>query len=87
MYSTYKVILIPKFNAKAMSARKDRKIQTKAVQGKLCRSNYKFRQSLIKKIEFFSHCKVIVCDESYTCNTCGCCSVINDKLGSSKVLM
>eukprot|EP00122_Pirum_gemmata_P010897 Pgem_evm1s10088 len=31
--STYKVILIPKFNAKAMSARKGRKIHTKTVRG------------------------------------------------------
>ena len=33
--STYKVILIPKFNAKAMSARKGRKIHTETVRGML----------------------------------------------------
>ena len=49
--STYKVILIPKFNAKAMSARKGRKIHTKFVRGMLCQSYCKIRQRLIAKSE------------------------------------
>ena len=60
--STYKVILIPKFNVKAMSARKGRNIHTKIVRGILCWSHYKFRQHLITKSELFSDCKVIKCD-------------------------
>ena len=68
-----------------MSARKGRKIHTKTVRGMLCWSHYKFRQHLIAKSELFSDCKVIECDESYTCKTCGYCGVINDKLGGSKV--
>ena len=69
--SNYKVILIPKFNSKAMSQRKGRKIHTKTVRGMLCWSHYKFRQRLIAKSELFSDCKVIECDESYTSKTCG----------------
>ena len=46
-------------------------------------SHYKFRR-LINKSELFSDCKVIQCDESYTCKTCGYCDVINDKLGGSE---
>ena len=51
----------------------------------LCWSHYKFRQRLINKNELFSDYKVIECDESYTCKTCGYCGVIYDKLGGSKV--
>ena len=36
LYSTYKVILIPKFNVKAMSVRKDGNVLTKTVRGVLC---------------------------------------------------
>ena len=50
LYSTYKVILIPKFNVKAISVRKGGKIHTKTVRGMLCWSHYKFRR-LIKKNE------------------------------------
>ena len=83
--STYKVILIPKFNAIAISARKGRKICTGTVRGVLCWSHYKFRHRLIAKSELFSDCKVIECDELYICKTCGYCGVINDKHGGSKV--
>ena len=65
--STNKVILIPKFNAKGMSIRKGRKIHTKTVRGMLCWSHYKFNQRFISKSELFSDCKVLECDESYTC--------------------
>ena len=51
-----------------------------------CWSHYKFRQRLIAKSEFFSDCKVIKCDESYTCKSCGYYGVINDKLGVIKCL-
>ena len=47
-------------------------------------SHYKFRR-LINKCELFSDYKVIECDESNTCKTCGLCGVINDKLGGNKV--
>ena len=57
-----------------MSARKGRKIHTKTVQGMLCWSHYKFKR-LINKSELFSDCKVIECDESNTCKTCG---IINE---------
>ena len=68
-----------------MSARKGREIHTKTMRGMLCWSHYKFRQRLIAKSELFSDSKVIECDESYTCKTCGYCGVINDKFCSSKV--
>ena len=83
--STYKVILIPKFNGKAMSARKGRKIHTKTVRGLLSWSHYKFRQRLINKSELFSDCKMIECYESYTYKICRYCGVINDKLDGSKL--
>ena len=83
--STNKVILVPKFNATALSARKGRNIHNKTVRGMLYLSHYKFRQRLIAESELFSDCKMLECDESYTCITCGYCGVINDKLGVSKV--
>ena len=84
--STYNVILIPKFNAKAMSARKGRKIHIKTERGMFWWSHHRFRQRLIAKSELFSGCKVIEYDESYTCKTCRYWGVINDKLGGSKVI-
>ena len=50
----------------------------------LCWSHYKFWR-LIHNSELFINCKVIECDESYTCKTCGYCGIINDKFGGSKV--
>ena len=67
-----------------MNARKGRKIHTKSVRGMLCWPYFKFRR-LIAKSELFSDCKVIECNELYTCKTCGYCGVINDKLGGSIV--
>ena len=66
--STYKVILIPKFQAKAMSKRKGRNINNKTVRGMLCWSHYRFRQRLIAKSELFDECKVIECVEAYISN-------------------
>ena len=63
-----------------MSARKGRKVHTETVRVLLCWSHYKFRQHLIAKSELFSDCKVIECDESYTCKTCGYSGVINNKM-------
>ena len=68
-----------------MSARNCIKIHTKTVRGMLSWSHYEFRQRLINKSELFSDCKLIECEESFTCKTCGYCGVINDKLGCSKV--
>ena len=82
---TYKVILIPKFNSKAMSKKANRKIHRKTVRGMLCWAHYRFRQRLINKSMLFKDCKVIECDEAYTSKTCGYCGTINYKLGSSKV--
>ena len=72
----YKVILIPKFNAKATSKRKGRKIHKKTVRGMLCWAHFRFRQRLIKKSMLFKDCKVIECDEAYTSKTCGYCGTI-----------
>ena len=83
--STYKVILIPKFQGKAMSKRKRRRITKQTARGMLCWSHYRFRQRLIAKSELFDDCKVIECDEAYTSKTCGYCGTYNDKLGASKV--
>ena len=63
--STYKVILIPKFQGKDMSKRKINSKNSKTVRGMLCWSHYKFGQGLIAKSELFEDCKVIECDEAY----------------------
>ncbi len=83
--SNYKVILIPKFEVKSMSQRKNRKIRRKTVRQMACWSHYYFRQRLKDKSELFNDCNVIECDEAYTSKTCGYCGIINTKLGSSKV--
>ena len=81
----YKVILIPKFESSRMVRRAGRKIKSATARGMLTWSHYAFREMLKAKAELFPWVKVVECDEAYTSKTCGCCGVIHQTLGGSKV--
>src|SRR5262249_29836861 len=50
-------------------------------------SHYRFRQRLLAKAREYPRCKVVLVDEAHTSKTCGCCGVLNQKLGGSKVFL
>lgn len=81
---TYKVILIPKFESSRMVRRGRRKIRSKTARNMLTWAHYAFRAILKDKAELFPWVKVVECDEPYTSKTCGCCGIINHKLGGAK---
>ncbi len=67
----YKTIYIPEFNTKQMISKK--KNLTYAVKRSMQGlSHYRFRMRLITKAAE-TNIKVVVCDESYTSQTCGKC--------------
>lgn len=82
----YKVILLPEFNTKQMVNRKlkKRKIGKLTARNLMCLSHYKFKMRL-KYLANKYGSKVIECCECYTSKTCGKCSALNYKLGSSEV--
>ena len=83
--TSYRVVLLPKFETSRMCTGPRRKINNKVVRGMMTWAHYRFRQTLLAKAELYPACRVIVCDEAYTSKTCGQCGAINRKLGGSKV--
>jgi putative transposase len=85
----YNVIYLPTFNTQEMIKKSTskglRKINSNSARMLTAWSHYKFKTRLLYKASLVSHCKVIICDESYTSKTCTCCGKLNDKLGGSKV--
>ena len=80
----YKVILLPKFDVSQMMKRFHRRISRKTVRQMVTWAHFRFRKRLLWKQQFFSKCKVIICDEAYTSKTCGKCGFIHQKLGGAK---
>ena len=75
----------PIFETSRMVSRGGRKINSKTARSMLTWSHYAFRALLKAKAELYPWVKVIECNEAYTSKTCGCCGVINHKLGGSKM--
>lgn len=69
----YNKILIPEFEAKKMTEKKNRKIKSKTVRQMGLISHFKFRQKLKTKAEEYK-CKVELVSEAYTSKTCGNCN-------------
>ena len=77
----YKVILLPRFGVKSLS----KNISSKKVNRELYNlSHFKFKMRLKEKA-LQHNCKVIECCESYTTQTCTCCGVPNNNIGSKKL--
>jgi transposase len=87
--ANYRVVLLPAFESSGMvpkikSNGKKRVISSPAARSLLTWSHYKFRQRLLSKAREYPHCRVIVCDEQYTTQTCSQCFRLNPGVGSSK---
>jgi putative transposase len=79
--STFKNIFIPKFESQELiRINKFKKFR----RDLLSLRHYTFRERLIANSKLKNNCKVHVCTEEYTTQTCGRCGVIN-LIGSSEV--
>jgi putative transposase len=81
----YSVVLLPSFKTQEMAIRKQRNIGSKTARAMLTWSHYRFKQRMLFKRQEMPWCKVVVCDEAYTSQTCGRCGMLNKKLGAKKV--
>lgn len=90
LLETFDCILLPAFQSKKMSQKKQehgnkkRKLGRKTVRQMLNWCHYSFREYLLHKVKEYPGKRVIVCDEAYTSKCCGNCGTLNQKLGSSK---
>ena len=90
LLETFDCILIPAFQSKKMSRKKQeqgkgkRNIGCKTVRQMLNWCHFSFRQFLMHKAMEYPGKRVVVCDEAYTSKCCGKCGTLNEKLGSSK---
>jgi putative transposase len=47
-------------------------------------SHYKFKTRLINKAREYANCRVIICSEEYTSQTCSECEFLHCKIGGAK---
>lgn len=85
LVNNYDVIYLPDFETKTMVKTRGRKMGRKAVHDMLSLSHYLFKEYLLWSAE--KHGKeVVIVNESYTSKTQSWDGVINEKLGSSRVM-
>jgi putative transposase len=82
--TSYRTILLPKFETSRMVRKRDRKLRSKTVRQMCTWAHFRFRELLIAKAELFPWCKVIICDEAYTSKTCGRCGALHQQLQGNK---
>jgi putative transposase len=80
----FQVILLPIFNTKNMSNKKNRKISKTTTRLLLGLRHYDFQQKLIWKAKQRGR-TVILCKEHYTTKCCSKCGELNHKIGSKKI--
>ena len=85
LVTTYRVVLIPKFDTSKMVKRGSRRIASKTARAMLTWSHYRFRQSLLNKAREYPWCRVLECEEPYTSKTCTRCGSLHHKLGGAKI--
>jgi putative transposase len=83
--TTFKVILLPKFNVSYMVNKKTRNISSKTARSMLTWSHYRFRSKLLLKAKQYKDCNVVICDEQFTSKTCSKCGELNQKLKGQKI--
>ena len=83
LVKNFQNIVIPHFESKSMSNRKNRKINKTTTRNMLGLSHYKFLQKLEFKCKEYQR-NLIITSEEYTSKTCGNCGLINQKPGGSK---
>ncbi len=85
MVKNYDVIYLPEYETKPMVKTKGRKIGRKAVHNMLSLSHYMFKELLLWMAKKYGK-QVIIVNESYTSKTQSWNGVINEKLGSSRIM-
>lgn len=81
----YKVILLPEFKTSQMVKKGKRKLSNQTARSMCTWGHYRFRELLKNKVELYSNCSLIICDEHYTSKTCGSCGNLQSNLGSKKI--
>ena len=75
----YSVVLLPKFEAKRLSARKGRTMAKRTVRRMLALAPYRFRQFLLHKAREYGT-EVAICNERWTSKTCTVCGGVKHDL-------
>jgi putative transposase len=77
-------IFLPKFETQTMVFRSRRKISSKTARNMLTWSHYRFKTRFMNKTREYPNCRVIICGEEYTSQTCSECGYFHCKVGDSK---
>jgi putative transposase len=80
----YNTIFLPKFETQKMVSKRQRKINSKTARKMLTWSHYRFKTRLMNKAREYPNCRVIICGEEYTSQTCSECGYLHRKIGGSK---
>ena len=80
----YSTIFLPKFETQKMVSKRQRKINSKTARKMLTWSHYRFKTRLMNKAREYPNCRVIICGEEYTSQTCSECGYLHRKIGGSK---
>jgi putative transposase len=80
----YSTIFLPKFETQRMVSKRQRKINSKTARKMLAWSHYRFKTQLMNKAREYSNCRLIICGEEYTSQTCSECGYLHRKIGGSK---
>jgi putative transposase len=80
----YNTIFLSKFETQRMVFRSRRKISSKTARNMLTWSHYRFKTRLMNKAREYPNCRVIICGEEYTSQTCSECGYLHRKIGGSK---
>jgi putative transposase len=67
-----------------MVFRSRRKINLKTARKMLTWSHYRFKTRLMNKAREYPNCRVIICGEEYTSQTCSECGYLHRKIGGAK---
>jgi putative transposase len=86
VYENYSTIFLPKFETQKMVSKRQRKINLKTGRNMLTWSHYRFKTRLINKAREYPNCRVIICSEEHTSQTCSECEYLHRKIGGSKKL-
>jgi putative transposase len=80
----YSTIFLPKFETQKMVSKCQRKINSKTARNMLTWSHYRFKIRLMNKAREYPNCRVIICGEEYTSQTCSECGYLHRKIGGAK---
>jgi putative transposase len=87
LLENHHVILLPKFQAKGMTRKLNRRINGKTARMMLTWSHYRFRMHLLQKSLEYPWVHLMLVGEEFTTKTCHQCGFINGDIKGSKVFV